>query len=55
MDKDIEDALDAMKNDYEAIRVIMERDGLSEEEATKVWHHIVDTVKKLKQTLEGEE
>jgi len=55
MDQSIEDALDAMKDDPDAIRVIMERDGLSEEAATQVWHHIIETVKELKKRFESEE
>jgi hypothetical protein len=55
MDKKIEDALDAMKNDVDAIKVLMERDGLSKEEARELWHRMIETVKKLKRTFEGEE
>ncbi|MEK6322988.1 MAG: hypothetical protein AABN33_15045 [Acidobacteriota bacterium] len=55
MDQAIEDALDAMKDDPEAIRVYMEQSGLSEEDATTVWHAVIETLKTLKRTLEGEE
>jgi hypothetical protein len=48
-----DDALEAIRNDLETIRAIMERYGVDEETAREMWNRAIDTLIKVREARKG--